>query len=269
MAAHPDADDRDLGDPLVVHDPARADLLHDLGELRDRPRVVAAGQRERHVGETVLADVLHDHVDHDVAGGDRAEDARGDAGAVGHSQDRDLRLAPVVRDAGDHRLFHAGFLLRHERARIRAERGAHVDRDVVFLRELDGARLEHLRAEARELEHLVVGDARELSRVGHDVRVGGVHAVDIGVDLAHVRLQRRRQRDRGEVGAAPPERRDLVLVREPLESGNDRDLAGVERPPHAIGIDLGDPRLRVRVIGAHADLRAGEGPCLETERLER
>src|SRR5213594_3780438 len=73
-------------------------------------------------------------------------------------------------------------LLRHERARVWPERGAHVDRDAVFLGELHGPGLEHPRAEARQLEHLVVGDARQLPGVGDDVRVGGIHAVDVGVD---------------------------------------------------------------------------------------
>ena len=37
-----------------------------------------------------------------------------------------------------------------------------------------------------QLEHLLVGDAVDLAGGGHDARVGGEHAVDVGVDLAHL-----------------------------------------------------------------------------------
>ena len=46
------------------------------------------------------------------ARGDRLEDPRGDAGLVGHADDGDLRLAAVVRDAGDERLLHGKVLHR-------------------------------------------------------------------------------------------------------------------------------------------------------------
>ena len=44
---------------------------------------------------------LHDHVDEDAGRGDLLEHAGGDPRPVGHAQDRDLGLAPVVGDAGD------------------------------------------------------------------------------------------------------------------------------------------------------------------------
>ena len=51
---------------------------------------------------------------------------------------------------------------------------------------------------------------RQLARVGHDPRVGAEHAGDVGVDLAHVGVERGRERDRGGVRAAAAERRHVV-----------------------------------------------------------
>ena len=49
----------------------------------------------------------------------------------------------------------------------------------------------------------------ELARLGDDARVGGEDAVDVRVDLAGVRAERRGERDGGRVGAAAAERRDV------------------------------------------------------------
>src|SRR2546426_5297292 len=96
-----------------------------------------------------------------------------------------------------------------------------------------GAGLQHLRAEARHLEHLVVRDAGELLGVG-------------------------RERHGGEVRAAATERRDLVLVGQPLEPRDDGDLARVEGLADALGADLRDPCPRVGAVGADRRLESRE-----------
>ena len=232
VAAHPDADDRDLGHAVVGHDALGADLRGDAGEHALGALPVAARQREGDVRQAVAADVLHDHVDDDVLAAERAEHLRGDARAVGHAQDRHLGLGPVVGDAGDHDVFHAVVLPRHERARVRLERRADVDRHAELLGELDGAGLQHLGAEARHLEHLVVGHARELPRVRHDVGIGGVDAVDVGEDLAHVRLEGGGERDAGEVRAAAAERGDVAGLRH--RPGSPRPRRSSRRPSAAL-----------------------------------
>ena len=69
--------------------------------------------------------------------------------------------------------------------------------DAVFGGKLDRARLHDLRAERRELEHLVVGNFLELLCVFHHARVGSVNAVDVGVDFALVGFDRGSERDGG------------------------------------------------------------------------
>ena len=64
------------------------------------------------------------------------------------------------------------------------------------------ARLQHLGAQRRHFQHLFVGDLFEPPRLGNDARVGGVDAVHVGVDVAAVRLERRRHRHRAGVRAA-------------------------------------------------------------------
>ena len=107
------------------------------------------------------------------------------------------------------------------------------------------------------LEHLLVGDPRQLQRVGDDAGVGGEHAFDVGVDLARS-SERRRKCDRSRVGAAAAERRHLEIRRDALESGDEHDLVlvelGMETPrPH-----LDDLRLAVEGVGDDAGLRARE-----------
>ena len=46
-------------------------------------------------------------------------------------------------------------------------------------------------------------------RLGHDARVGGEDAVDVGVDLAKACLERDRQGDGAGVAAAAAERREF------------------------------------------------------------
>ena len=107
-----------------------------------------------------------------------------------------------------------------------AARGrARVDRDAALLGELDRLRVQDLGARLRQLLHLLVRELGQPARVRDHARVGGVDAVHVAVDLARLRVERGRQRDRGGVGAAAAERRDLALVRDALVAGDDHDLA--------------------------------------------
>ena len=101
-----------------------------------------------------------------------------------------------------------------------------MDRDAVAAAVLHAPQVQDLRAARGELEHLLVGDLVELAGAGHDPRVGGEDAVDVGVDLADVGLERRGQRHGGGVGAAAAEGGDLLGVGgDALEAGDDDDVA--------------------------------------------
>ena len=126
-----------------------------------------------------------------------------------------------------------------------------------------------LRAAAGHLEEFVVGDRIDLARLRHHPRIAGVNAVHIGVDLANVGLQRRRDGDRRQVGPAAAERGDLPLVRLPLEPGDDADIPFLEVVFHLPRGDVGDLGFRVDAACDDAGLRAGERDRLAAERIDR
>src|SRR5690606_18880769 len=136
---------------------------------------------------------------------------------------------------------------------------AYVNRQVEAASVLDATQVEDLRAAGRHLHHLVVRDARDAAGRGHDARIGREDAVDVGVDLAHVGPERRRQRDRGGVGTTAAERGDVLgVLRDTLEARHDRDVALVDGLLDPTGRHVDDARLAVGRIGDHASLRAGE-----------
>ena len=232
---HARADERDPTDLLVGAEPGRLGLDDDLLHLDRRQAHVVARQRERDVGVALGRHVLHDHVDVDAGVGERAEHRCRDTRAVGHLLDRDLGLGDVVRDTRDDRLLHCFVLLGDPRSGCPREARTNVDLHAVVARELDRSQREHPAAGRGHLQHLVERDVRELARARDDARVGGVDAFDVGVDLADVGAERRRQRDRGGVGAAAAERGDVLARGHALEAGDDRDLARRERVADPVG----------------------------------
>ena len=102
-------------------------------------------------------------------------------------------------------------------------------------------------------------DGVEPPGVGHDARVGGEDAVDVGVDLADVGVQRGGQRDGGGVRPAAAQRGDvLAVLADALEAGDQHDQALVERVLQPAGRDVDDLGVAVRAGGDHAGLRPGE-----------
>ena len=213
--------------------------------------------------------VLDDHVDVHVRPGERLEDARGGAELVGDADERDARLVGRVGDGCDQGLLHRAFF-EHNRTGLGIEGGAAVDAHAVIARVLDRAQLQHARAGGGHLEHLLEGDGRELARVGHDPRIGGEDAGDVGVDLALLRAERGGDRDGGRVRAAAPERGDVLGGgRDALKAGDEHDRVLVERRPHAVGPHVEDPRLRMRIVGHDPRLGARQRDRAVAEVVDR
>ena len=149
---------------------------------------------------------------------ERRKQARRDARLVLDTTDADFGLVAVVGDSGNHEPLHDILLARHPGALDVGKRGAHVDRDPILFRELHRSDLKYFRTETRHLEHLVEGDATELACRGDQVGIRRVHAVDVGVDLAHIGAEGGRHGDRRGVRAAATERGDVALIVDALES---------------------------------------------------
>ena len=157
-----------------------------------------------------MADVLHDHVDVDALVGHGLEDGPGDPRPIGHPHDGDLGHLAVERHRPDLvAQLHSGYLL-DAGAWVVAERGAHPDDDIIDPAQLDGARLHDLGALVSQLQHLLVPDPGDELRVRDDPRIGAEDALDVGVDLAGVGAQPRRQCHRGGVRAAATEGGELA-----------------------------------------------------------
>ena len=102
-----------------------------------------------------------------------------------------------------------------------------------------------------------------------DARVGGVDAVDVGVDVAAIGLDRRGHRDGRGVRTAAPERGDAVVGRDALEAGEHRHLALGEAPDDLGGVDLLDAGGAMGAVGADRHLPALPGARVDAHRLQR
>lgn len=182
IGLHPRAHDRDFGDVVVADDALAAAALVDVLHQFERELFVGAVDGEADVLGIVTADRLEDDVDVDLFRGKLGEDFERDSGLVGHPDDRNAGHVVITRHPSDEHLFHFDSLL-NLGAGVLGVAGEHLQVDIVFFRHLHRAVVEHPRAERRELEHLIVGDLVELVRAGNEPRVGGVHAVDVGIDL--------------------------------------------------------------------------------------
>ncbi len=170
-------------------------------------------------------------------------------------------------------LFHDVLLVADQRARHVLEAGEHLQPDLVQHRQLDRAGLQHLGAQRCQLQHLLVGNAVDLARPALDAGVGGVDAVDVGVDVAALGAKRRGQRHGRSVRAAAAERCDAPVGPEPLETRDDRVQPLGELAVEIGRVDVEDPRRAMRAGRLDRHLPAlprarGHVDLLERERQQ-
>ena len=139
---------------------------------------------------------------------------------------------------------------------------------LVFAREFNGARLQDSCTFARKLEHIIVGNHVELARMRGNARVGRIDAVDIRIDLAHIRVETRCQSDRRRIRTTTTERSDVAIVRETLEACDHHDRTAFELFANAIGLNDLNLRAGEFIIGNDAGLPTGEAHSFMAERLD-
>ena len=282
VAAHPHAHHRNLGDLGVSRQLAVTDACARIFEQCAGAVEVSLRHGEGHVGIGVFAaDILDNHVDVDVGSRQGPEDRGNSAGAVGHSGQDNLGFVLVGGDAGDQLAFHVQsfqFFVRDNhrtrqrirRRRIFVDKGReHLHPHLFLHSKAHRARLQHLGANAGQFQHLFIGHVLELAGLGHDARVGGIDAIDIGIDIATVRLEPGRHRHRAGVRATTAQRRDPAIIAHALKSGDHRDLAARHAGQHRIGINLADTRLGVRIVGVDRQLPTQPRTRLLAHRLQR
>ena len=127
-------------------------------------------------------------------------------------------------------------------------------------RVLDAAQVQDLGAGRGQFQHFLAGDPVDLPGGRDNARIGGVDAVDVGEDLAHIGVERRGQGHRRRVRAAAAQRGDFVGgAAHALEAGDDRNVPLVQGGADAVRVDVDDPGLAVDAVGDHAGLGSGEG----------
>ena len=110
---------------------------------------------------------------------------------------------------------------------------------------------------------------RHRAGFGNDARVGGEDAVNIGVDLAFIRVQGGGEGGRGRVAPTSAERGDVSLFIDTLEPAGDDDRPFVEVSLETIGRDLANAGLGVGRIGQYADLAPRQADGLLSQGMDR
>ena len=144
-----------------------------------------------------------------------------------------------------------------------------VDRDPLLFRELHGLCVQDLRTGLSQLLRLLVGHRADALRLRNHSRIGRVHAVHVGADLAPLGAERGGHRDGGRIAAASPERRHLAPIRHALIAGDDDHAAARQLVLHAERPHLDDARVDVPIVRYDARLAAGEADCVAAQLSNR
>ena len=153
-----------------------------------------------------------------------------------------------------------------------APAGAHHQGHPIVAGDLHGPRVEHGGAEAGQLEHFITADAGHQLGIGHLAGVGGEHPGHIGVDLAGVSPQRRRQGHRRGVRSPPAQGGDFGgaagAAAGALEARHHHHLAISEQAQQPVGADFQDAGAAVGRFGDDAGLGAGHRDGRHALRME-
>ena len=87
------------------------------------------------------------------------------------------------------------------------------DRNILFKSGKNGRRMQHFGAEVRHFGSFGEGDAFHAAAAGHDARVGGEHAIDVGPDLDFFGVDTGGDDGGGEIGTAAAERSGMAVSR--------------------------------------------------------
>jgi len=180
-----------------------------------------------------------------------------DSGLVAHVINRELGLVALDADSAYDHVFHAHRFFLGNGADVFVQTRSHLEFDSEFLGELDRARLHDLCAGTGHLEQFIIGNFVELVGVGDDARITSEDAIDIGKDLAGVRVERTGQSDRGQIGAPAAQRRRFAFRRLSLKPRDDDDVIVRQEFVNLPAADVRDLGLGVDAVGQDTRLRAG------------
>ena len=133
----------------------------------------------------------------------------------------------------------------------------------------DRAKVQHLCARGGEFQHFFVGDRVDSMGRWNDSRIGGEHAIHVGINLTNFGVQRGGQRHRRGVAAPTSESRNVFgIAVEPLEARDNCNRAFVQCIPNAIGCHINNSCGAVLGGRHHPRLAAGVRPRFVTKALD-
>ena len=127
--------------------------------------------------------------------------------------------------------------------------------------------MQHGGPKAGKFQHFVAADRVHQLCIGHLARIGAENTRNVGVDLAGIGTQGRRQGDSGGVGAPAPKGGDFVEAitagAGALETGDHHHLASCEAVADSVGANPEDPGPAMGGFRGDAHLRTSHGCCTD------
>ena len=139
----------------------------------------------------------------------------------------------------------------------------------MLLRKFHASRLHDFRAERRHFQKFLVRHFGDFAGVFDHARVGCVDAADVGVDLADVGFESRRQRDCRKVASAASERGNVAVAVDSLKARDYHDLAARQAFANVAARDFHYSCAGVGVVGNNARLRARSRHRFDSQRVQR
>ena len=178
------------------------------------------------------------------------------AHARGHTGlgDRDDGVVFLARDAGDEpTVVHVVERLHDERAGVVGVVGvADVERDILLAHGEDRALVQHLRADEAQLTQLVIGDALDGQRVGHDAG-SAIRMPDTSVQFSYTSASSAAAASAPVMSLPPREKgADLAVGRHAVKAGDDNAAPVGQPPERGVGRLLVDRAVKLK---AHPQLR--------------
>ena len=141
--------------------------------------------------------------------------------------------------------------------------------NVIFFTKFDGTAVHDAGTETGQFEHFIVADLVHFYGFRKLAQVGGVDAVNIGVNFAMIGTQCRRQRHGTGIGAAAAKCGDVAVLVDALKARNDADIAVGQLFFELFSADALDAGLAVNVVCDHLDLLAGKADCFLSHCMKR
>ena len=264
---HARANNGDLGDLVLHSDVVEVECV--LVGLQHPHRFLHIGPRQGKADVLALlpANGLDNRVHVDLRLTQQGEDPECHAWIMIQAHHGDPGYAHILCHARDICLFHLDYLLDF-RAGLTLQAGHDFHIYMIFFCQFHAAVVEHLRALAGQLQHLVVGDLIQLFCPRRNPGVGGVHAVHIGKNLAQIRAESGGQRDCAGVRAAPTQGSDVADPVHALEARHNDDLVLIQLPADALGVNPRNACVAVGAGGVEAHLPCGQAHHRQAHALQ-